>query len=138
MRTFYIFKINHDLSILMSEIPYNLYRALEGIYLLNKDSISYGKDLLDQLIIPFDKNELNKEIYEINKDNDFYTKVGDIHTIYNKYRDETTKISVKHSHILLETNTISQNVKNFLPNNNLFACDFVNKDYFWLSKLIHI
>lgn len=138
MRTFYIFKINRDLAVLMNEVPYNLYRTLEGIYLLDKNSISYGKDLLDQVIIPIDKAKYNRTIYDLNKDNDFYTKVGDKHTIYNKYRNETTTIIIKNSHILLTTNVMKSNLKNFLPSNDFFVCDFLNKDYFWLSKLIHI
>lgn len=138
MRTFYIFKINPDLVVLMNDAPYNLYRTLEGIYLLNSNSISFGKDLLDQVIIPIDKEKLNKLIYDINKDNDFYMKIGDNHRIINKYRDEETNIIVKNTHILLKTNILNKNIHNFLPNNDFFVCDFVNKDYFWLSKLVHL
>ena len=138
MRTFYIFRISREMAILTKETPYNLFKTLEGIYLLDKTDISYGKDILDQLIIPIDKDRFNKMIYEINKDNDFYMKIGDKHTIYNKYRDERTTIIIKKSHILLETNIIGKNIRNFLPCNDLFCCDFMNKDYFWLSKLVHI
>ncbi|MDE6285153.1 MAG: hypothetical protein K2M17_05350, partial [Bacilli bacterium] len=92
MRTFYVFKINRDLAILMDDAPYNLYKTLEGIYLLNKENISYGKDLLDQLITPLEKDKINRLIYDINKDNDFYMKFGDMHKIVNKYRQEETKI----------------------------------------------
>ena len=138
MRTFYIFEINREMAILTKEMPYNMYKSLEGIYLLDKNNISYGKDILDQLIIPINKDKFNKMIYEINKDNDFYIKIGDKHTIYNKYRNEKTIIIIKNSHILLQTNIIGKNIKNFLPCANLFCCDFINKDYFWLSKLVHI
>ena len=55
MRTFYIFRINREMSLLMRESPYNLFKSLEGIYLLDKASVGYGKDLLDQLIVPIDK-----------------------------------------------------------------------------------
>ena len=138
MRTFYIFKINREMTLLMEETPYNLYRTFEDVYLLDKEKISYGKDILDQLIIPIEKAKYNKLIYERNKDNDFYMKIGDKHTIYNKYRNEKTIITIKNSYILMQTNTINKNIQNFLPFNDLFCCDFINKDYFWLSKLIHI
>lgn len=138
MRTFYVFKISSDLAVLMDETPYNLYKTLESIYLLNRESASYGKDLLDQVITPLEKEKINKMIYEINKDNDFYMKIGDTHRIINKYRKEETEINVKNSHILLRTNAFYKNIKSFLPSNQFFVCDFANKDYFWLSKLVHL
>ncbi len=138
MRTFYVFKINSDLSILMEETPYNLYKTLESIYLLDKNNISFGKDLLDQMILPLEKDKINRLIYEKNKDNDFYMKVGDKHQIINKYRQENTEIIVKNAHILLKTNILSKNIKNFLPCKDFFVCDFASRDYFWLSKLVHL
>ena len=136
MRTFYIFKISNDLAVLTKDTPYNLYKTLEGIYLLDKGSISYGKDLLDQVIVPLDKEKYNKDLYEKNKDNDFYMKFGNTHKIINKYRKEETEIVVKNSHIVLKTNVLSKNIKTFFPVPNLFACDFESRDYFWLSKLV--
>ena len=113
MRTFYIFKISNDLAVLTKDTPYNLYKTLEGIYLLDKGSISYGKDLLDQVIVPLDKEKYNKDLYEKNKDNDFYMKFGNTHKIINKYRKEETEIVVKNSHIVLKTNVLSKNIKTF-------------------------
>lgn len=138
MRTFYIFKINREMEILLKDSPYNLFKSLEDIYLLDKSSISLGKDLLDQLIVPIDKDKYNKIIYDMNKDNDFYMKSGDLHKIVNKYRKEEINIVVKNSHILLKTNIISKNIKKYLPIEAMFACDFSNKDYFWLEQLIYL
>jgi hypothetical protein len=138
MRTFYVFKINQEMRILMKETPYNLYRSLEGIYLLDKASVGYGKDLLDDLIVPIDKEKYNRLIYDKNKDNDFYMKIGDNHKIVNKYRKEDTSISVRNSHILLKTNIINKDIRKFLPLSSFFACDFENKDYFWLEELIRL
>ena len=123
---------------LLRNNPYNLFRSLEGIYYLDKANISYGKELLDNLIVPIDKLKYNKMIYEKNKDNDFYMKVGDNHRIINKYRKEDTNIIVKNSHILIRTNIISKDIKKYLPINELFACDFDNKDYFWLEQLVRL
>ena len=36
MRTFYIFKINKEMTILTKETPYNLYRAIEHLYYLDE------------------------------------------------------------------------------------------------------
>ena len=52
LRTFYIFKINKEMGILLKESPYNLFKSLESIYLLDRASIGYGKELLDQIIVP--------------------------------------------------------------------------------------
>lgn len=123
---------------LLRNNPYNLFRSLEDIYLLDKTSIGIGKDLLDQIIIPIDKLSYNKKIYELNKNNDFYMKVGDTHKVVNKYRKEETTIVVKNSHILLKTNIINRDIKKFLPITDAFACDFQNKDYFWLEELIRL
>lgn len=138
MRAFYIFKINKEMGVLLKDSPYNLYKSLEDIYLLDKTSIGIGKDLLDQLIVPIDKERYNRLIYELNKDNDFYMKNGDTHKVVNKYRKEETIITVKNSHILLKTNIINRDIKKFLPVTEAFACDFQNKDYFWLEELIYL
>ena len=138
MRAFYIFKINKEMGVLLKDSPYNLYKSLEDIYLLDKTSIGIGKDLLDQLIVPIDKERYNRLIYELNKDNDFYMKNGDTHKVVNKYRKEETIITVKNSHILLKTNIINRDIKKFLPITELFVCDFQNKDYFWLEQLIYL
>ena len=126
------------MTLLLRESPYNLFKSLEGIFLLDKANIGYGKDLLDDLIVPIDKLKYNKLIYDLNKDNDFYMKVGDNHKIVNKYRKEETNILVRNSHILLKTNIINKNIRKFLPLNELFACDFENKDYFWLEELVRL
>ncbi len=138
MRTFYIFRINKEMQVLLKNNPYNLFKSLEDIYYLDKTSIGIGKDLLDQLVVPIDKEKYNKLIYELNKDNDFYMKNGDMHKIVNKYRNEETTITVKNSHILLKTNIINRNIKKYLPISQGFACDFFNKDYFWLEELIRL
>ena len=138
MRTFYIFRINKEMEILLKDSPFNLFKSLEDIYLLDKTSIGIGKDLLDQIIVPIDKMKYNKLIYELNKDNDFYMKNGDTHKVVNKYRKEETIITVKNSHILLKTNIINRDIKKFLPLTEAFACDFQNKDYFWLEQLIYL
>lgn len=138
MRTFYIFKINKELSILLDDSPYNLYKTLEGIYLLDSESASYGKDLLEQIIYLIDIEKFNKLIYEKNKDNDFYMKIDNTHRILNKYRDEATYIRVRKTHIIVETNVMPKQLNVFLPVYDLFVCDFENKDYFWLSKLVSI
>ncbi len=136
MRTFYIFKINQELSILLKEKPYTLYKTLESIYLMDKENINMGKELLESVSEKIDTYAYNKLLYEKNKDNDFYMKIGNNHRIFNKYRIEETNIVVKNTHILMTTNVLAKNISTFLPTNDLFVCDFQNRDYFWISKLV--
>jgi len=138
MRTFYIFKISKEMKLLLKESPYNLYRMLEDIYLLDKTDVGIGLNLLEELIVPIDKEKYNKLIYDINKDNDFYLKIIDTHKINNKYRKEESIIVLKNTHILFKTNIIKKDIKKYLPMEDLFVCDFLNKDYFWLEELIRI
>ena len=138
MRTFYIFRISKEMQILLKSSPYNLFKSLEDVYYLDNANIGIGKTILDQLIVPIDKEKYNKIIYDLNKDNDFYMKTGDTQKVVNKYRKEETTIVVKNSHILLKTNIISKDIKKFLPITMAFACDFQNKDYFWLEELIYM
>ena len=124
------------MSILLLNSPYNLYKTLESIYLLDKTSVGVGREILEQVSSLINTNMYNKMLYEKNKDNDFYMKMGSSHRIYNKYRAEETIITVKNTHILMTTNVMPKNIKMFLPTNDLFVCDFENRDYFWLSQLV--
>lgn len=126
------------MSVLLYSNPYTLYKTLESVYLLDKESIGVGREILEQVSNLIDTIAYNKMIYEKNKNNDFYMKIGSNHRIYNKYRDEETNIVVKNTHILLTTNVLPKNINLFLPTNDLFVCDFENRDYFWLSQLIAI
>lgn len=126
------------MGILLKENPYNLFKSLESIYTLDQADVGLGAYLLDQLVVPIDKLKYNKDIYDLNKENDFYMKNGDTHRILNKYRNEEAYITVKKSHIILKTNIINKDIKKFLPLSNLFACDFSNKDYFWLEELVRL
>ena len=126
------------MGILLKNRPYNLYHTLESIYLLDKTSVGVGKDLLDELIVPIDKERYNKMLFEKNKNNDFYMKFKDNHQIINKFQNETTNIIVKNCYILLRTNIINKDISKYLEVSDLFACDFDNKDYFWLEQLIHL
>ncbi len=137
MRTFYIFYINKEFKTLTKDNPYNLYKILENIYLLDKNDVNLGIDLFDQIAIPFEKNRVNTFIYDNFKNNDFYSKNFNTHKMYNKYRDERFKIETHLAYISLKTNINKKTIfeKIFL-NPNLFVCDFKNKDYFWVDKIL--
>lgn len=136
MRNFYIFYINNEFKTIAKENPYNLYKTMENIYFLEKSDLSIGASLFEQVAIPFKKEEMNKFIFENFKDNDFYLNHRNNHKVYNKYRDEVLIIDTHMAYVSLKTNINGKDVfKNVFLNQNLFVCDFENKDYFWLEKI---
>ena len=136
MRTFYIFKINKELAILTKDSPYSMFKSMEQIYKLDKKDFSIGLKLFEQLAVPIDYDKINKTIYKKYKDNDHYMKYRNVHKINNRYKPEDTKLTVNRVYLLLESNIIKPLfLKALNIDNDLFVCDFENKDYFWLESL---
>ena len=137
MRTFYIFKIKKELTILTKETPYNHFRTIENLYYQDNDTMGVSFKIYNDLFDLFDKDYLNKRIDNLFKSNRYYSSEGDIHKITNKYRPENSTLKVYKSHILLKSDVINPTLLvNFLMTDNLFVCDFKNKDYFWLNEFV--
>ncbi len=136
MRTFFIFNISKEMLILTKDTPYNLYKTMESIYNLDKKNVSIGLQFYEQLVNPINKDKILKILYENHKNNDYYLVSNNIHSIYNKYRPEDTKLYVNNAYMKLTTNYIKPTfLKDLKIFNNLFVCDFQNKDYFWLISI---
>lgn len=137
MRTFYIFKINDEFATLTKNCPYNLFKSMEQIYYTDKTDLSVAYNIYEQMILPFNKNRVNIDIFKEYRDNDFYTKYDNTHMINNFYNDEQTKLIVNSSFMLLRTSILKPTFFNILSNDkNIFVCDFENKDYFWLESVM--
>lgn len=136
MRTFYIFKINNEFKILTKNRSYNLYKTIENIYNLREEDYGLGITMFEQIAEVIDSKQANLKIFDINRHNDTYTKFSNIHMINNYYNDEVSKLIINKSHLILKS---SKEFPTFLKelnfDNNLFACDFQNKDYFWIEEL---
>ena len=136
MRTFYIFKINKEMAILTKDNPYNIFKSMEDIFKMTKKELSVGLNIYEQLISPINQNKVNQKIIMSYKDNDYYQKNYNVHSIFNKYKPEETKLTIKNSYLLLESNVIKPSfLKELSYDQNLFVCDFANKDYFWVDEL---
>ena len=136
MRTFYIFKIKKEISILLKETPYNLFKTIEDLYYLDSSNMGVSFSIYHELFDLFDKSYMNKKINTIFNNYRFYSRDGDVHYVYNKYLPENTTLRVYKSHILLKSDVIKPTLLvNYSKNDNLFVCDFKNKDYFWLHEL---
>lgn len=136
MRTFYIFKINKEMAILTKDNPYNIFKSMEDIFKMTKKELPVGLNIYEQLITPINQNKINRKIIMSYKDNDYYQKNYNVHSIHNKYKPEETKLTVKNSYLLLESNVIKPSfLKELSYDKDLFVCDFANKDYFWVDEL---
>ena len=136
MRYFYIFNINKEFITLTKKHPYSLFKTFEEIYNLNKQELNYGISIYNNIINPFNKNEINNKIYNDYYLDDHYIKFKNIHTYNDYYSKENTKLTINNSYMLLITTSIKPIFFNKLNKyNNLFVCDFRNKDYFWLETI---
>lgn len=135
MRTYYVFNINNYFSYIYKNKPYKIYKMLESIMKENAHDMVLSYKLFEQIALSFNKNKLNayfKFNYETNPN--YYYK-DNIHVIMNN--NEYTKLVITNSNIKIKTNI---NFPIFLKSiyeykENIFICDFVNKDYFWLESI---
>ncbi len=135
MRNFYIFKIKKEVKHITKENPYDLFHTLETIYYHREDTgASYI--FLRQLIEPISIRELDILLFKQYKENYFYTKYKNVHSMHDVYRKENTTLKLFKTYLKLETNVVKPRFLNELQkNHNFFVCDFEEKDYFWLDSL---
>ena len=136
MRTYYIFNINKEMSILTKDSPYMLFKSLESIYKANRNDLFIATNLYEQLAAKFNKELVNNRISCDFHENQFYMYNHNNHSYYNKYRDETCNIEVKNSYLICKCKNSRFELLKRLKDFSFFACDFENKDYFWLDEVI--
>ena len=137
MRTFYIFRIRKEMTILTKETPYNLFKVIDHLYYLDEYNMGVSFKVYNEIFDTFNKEYINKKIVNLFKNNRYYSYDGEKHYIYNKYRPETSILKVYKSHIILKSDSLKPTLLiNYLMSDNLFVCDFKNKDYFWLNEFV--
>lgn len=134
MRTFHVFCINDSIEHLTKDDSYSLFHSFYKIRNLRQDDLSLGINIYEQIAIPIDKEKYTRNIYNHYKNSDFYSKFKNDHTYINKYRDEKSYLKVKNTYIKVDTNREYPEFFKYLKKyHSLFACDFENKDYFWIK-----
>ena len=137
MRNYYVFIVNDYFAHFYVSKPSSLFKIFEQIYNLNNNDVLLGYKIFEQIAITFNKQNINEYIYNRHCGELSYSKNNDNHLIKNLYFDEISKITVYNSHLKIKSNlnypTFMDTVRNF--EKNIFVCDFVNKDYFWLDKI---
>ena len=135
MRTYYIFNVNREMSILTKDSPYMLFKSFESIYKSGRKDLYVASNLYEQLSKRFNKQSINKKISSKYKDNQYYIYTKDHHAYYNRYRDESCDLEIKNSYIICKCHNSRLELLKKLSGFNLFACDFENKDYFWVDEI---
>lgn len=139
MRIFYIFKINNEIVKQKSLTEKDIYESLENIYLMDECTTKEGKEMLEVLTNYFDKFNINTLIKEIYRNNINYTNFGNVHTYYDFFTGEKSKIYIYNTHIKIKSNKPNPIFLNDIKNiKNLFVCDFINIDYFFVKKFISL
>lgn len=136
MRTFYIFKIKKPYAILTRNNPLPLYKTIEHIYYLKENELKKHNNIFNQLKDTFNQENLNNLIYFNYKNNYNYIKFNNTHIINDYYTKEKTKMIVNKNYILIKTTKDIPSFLNILSNkDNIFICDFNNKDFFWSNTI---
>lgn len=136
MRIYYIFSIKSDIYEITKDKPQNLYNALEKIHLMSQEELSLSFKLYEKLVKAIDKQNIDLLIKSINKDNINYICFNNTHIINDFYTGENTKLIINNSYIKLKSNASYPSFfKDMKKIPNLFVCDFINMDYFYLSEI---
>ncbi len=136
MRIYFIFKIRDEFVSLYKDNQSVLYNILRQIYYLDKSEVTYGYNLFNQLILPIDKNKLDRELFIRMHQDIPYIKRKDVHIINNLYKDEISRLTIKKCYMKLE---VEQNFSSFFEfiskySSNLFICEFYYHDFFFLHE----
>ena len=136
MRTFYIYNINDLIYSLYEKYPHKLYMMLEEAYYTNKHNLSSASNIYNQIIINYNKLYINNYLVANNKLDMYYYNKNNMHLISS--RGEYSKLLVNSYCLKVKTNL---NYPKFFYDINkysdsIFICDFENKDYFWLNKIV--
>lgn len=136
VRIFYVYNINDYFCSVYDQYPYKLYKMLEDAYLTKKYNIRLSSSMYEQVITNFNKLFMNNFIFANNKLDIYYYNKDNIHLITNNR--EYSKLMVTSYCLKVKTNLnypkFFSNINNY--SDNIFICDFINKDYFWLNKVV--
>lgn len=137
MRIYYIFLIKKEILKNAKTNPYNLYKILESIYLMNNEKFVIGYKAFNKICEIINKNNYNKLIKDLNIDNLNYTIYDNVHVINDFFRNENTKLIINNTHMKLKSNVYYPSFLSDIQNvSNAFVCDFINMDYFFLQDIL--
>lgn len=138
MRVYFIFDIKEEFINLYKGNERVLYNILKQIYYLEKEEVEYGYHLFKQLINSLDKIKIDRYLFLKLHQDIPYSKRNNIHYYNNLYKDEVSRLEVKHSYIKIEAEQLSSSFFHYLTllNHRLFVCEFKYQDYFFLDEFL--
>lgn len=131
MRKYYLFLIKNQY---LKEPEYLIYQIMENLYHLNKNSLDYGLTCYNQLCDDFNVDLIKDYLQHKFEDN--ILTINSLQYLVNTNNEKFT-IKLNNKFILIITDVNMPIIFKYLNcyNKNIFVCDFVNKDYFWLHNL---
>ncbi len=135
MRTFYIFKINNMFQTFYNDKSNILFKMFNEIYSSNDQDLINKFRLFEQITIPINKKIFNNYIMLKHRDDIFYTKNDNVHTIEND--KEISRLTINNTFLKIKSNkNINTFIKDIVDSREcLFIIDFKNKDYFWINEI---
>lgn len=135
MRTFYIFKINNMFQTFYNDKSNILFKMFNEIYSSNDQDLINKFRLFEQITIPINKKIFNNYIMLKHRDDIFYTKNDNVHTIEND--KEISRLTINNTFLKIKSN---KNINTFIKDiydskESVFVIDFQNKDYFWINEI---
>ena len=132
MKVFYVFKINENFYYMYNKNSYKIFKILQELRSCGDYDINMTKRKLKEIVCRLDRDNININLnYNLNNNRDYY-KNNNVHIICNN--NEYTKLIVEDYMIRIKTNQKYPNIFNYIEDNNIFVCDFINIDYFWLNS----
>ena len=111
--------------------PYKLFKIFQEIHYTNYYDLNIAKKNIEQIIEKYNPIKINKQIINsLYYNNDYFNK-NNIHIICNNY--EYTKLIVENSIIRIKSNQSQPTLLKYLEDENIFVCDFKNRNYFFLN-----
>ncbi len=135
MRTFYIFKINNMFQTFYNDKSNILFKMFNEIYSSNDQDLINKFRLFEKITIPINKKIFNNYIMLKHRDDIFYTKSDNVHTIEND--KEISRLTINNTFLKIKSN---KNINSFIKDiydskESVFVIDFQNKDYFWINEI---
>lgn len=129
-----MFKINKYFAYIYKRWPRKMYNIIEELYYTKDYDMLNSYRYYQKFALSFDKLDINDYIYSINKKSKNYYRDNSIHVVNN---DNYNKLVVNKMCLILKTNDIYSIFFDDISmySNNIFVCDFKNRDYFWLENL---
>ena len=127
MNTYHIFCIRKEAYNIYKDNPKSLYKTFYNLYNFNKSDLKLGISIYNELCYKINTNKLKE-----------YIKLLPIKRfVKNKYLINKNIVIIKPSNIILKTNDLNKDIIYILNNyySYLFACDFKNKNYYWLNEI---